>query len=83
MRHVHLGLVSKCTCCIYILHTHLLHPAGYIGLTLDATAADGTATLVTFARYYSTADFGNGRLTTGFRTNVASGEHYLYVHANS
>lgn len=56
---------------------------GYRGLTMDATAADGTVTAVTLARYYSTADFSNGRLTTGFGTDAATGAHYLYVHANS
>jgi hypothetical protein len=50
---------------------------------MDATAADGTVTAVTLARYYGTADFGNGRLTTGFGTDPASGTDYLYVHANS
>jgi hypothetical protein len=56
---------------------------GYSGLSLDATAADGTTTGVTLARYYSTADFSNGRLTTGFGTDPTSGANYLYVHANS
>jgi len=56
---------------------------GYSGLTMAATAADGTVTGVTLARYYSTADFSNGRLTTGFGTDPASGTNYLYVHANS
>ena len=56
---------------------------GYTGLTMDAAGADGTATLVTLARSYSTADLSNGRLTTGFGTDPASGGNYLYVHANS
>jgi hypothetical protein len=56
---------------------------GYSGLSLDATAADGTVTGATLARYYSTADFSNGRLTTGFGTDSATGANYLYVHANS
>jgi hypothetical protein len=57
--------------------------AGYTGLTLEATAADGSATAVTLARYYSTADLSNGRLTTGFGGDAASGGSYFYVHANS
>ena len=56
---------------------------GYSGLSMEATAADGTVTGVTLARYYSTADFSNGRLTTGFGTDPATGANYLYVHANS
>jgi hypothetical protein len=51
--------------------------AGDTGLTLAATAPDGSATLVTLANYYSTADLANGRLSTGF------GDGFLYVHANS
>ena len=51
--------------------------AGDTGLTLEATAPDGSATLVTLAHYYSTADLANGRLSTGF------GNGFLYVHANS
>jgi hypothetical protein len=57
--------------------------AGYTGLTLDATAADGSSALVTLARYYGTADLANGRLTTGFGGDPANGGGYFYVHANS
>ena len=57
--------------------------AGETGLTLDATATDGSTTLVTLANYFSTADLANGRLSTGFGGDPTNGSSFFYIHANT
>ncbi len=56
---------------------------GNTGLTLAATAADGSTTAVTLAHYFTTADLANGRLTTGFGGDPANGSGFFYIHANN
>ncbi len=56
---------------------------GNTGLTLVATAADGSTAAVTLANYFSTADLANGRLTTGFGGDPTNGSSFFYIHANT
>lgn len=54
--------------------------AGYTGLTLHATSANGSVASLTLAGFH-TPDMASGKLSTSFGHDAASNSDYLYVHA--